>query len=128
MSNEPEWKDVNPATENLPNKGRIIIQFIAGGVALLVLSIISMRIRPVGLVIGGIAFFYGIIMMTRRQKFNFKISLMVTICGFLLLLVSMPHPVIKLIVFYILLAVALGFIIYGLVKAVSLAWDVGKFS
>ena len=129
MSNEPEYRDANPSTENLPGKGRVIIQCIAGGVALLALTIISMRIRPVGLAVGGMAFFYGIVMMARRHKFNFKISLIVTICGFFILLVNPRFGVVVgLVAFYILLAIALGFIIYGLVKAINLAWDLGKFS
>jgi len=126
MNNEPEYRDANPETENLPKKGRVIIQCVAGGIALLALTIVSFKIIHIGLFVGGAAFLYGFMMMARRNKFNFKISLIITICGFFLLLIRFGY--IRYVSYGVLLVIALGLIIYGLIKAVSLAWDVGKFS
>jgi len=128
MTNEPEWRDANPTNENLPNKGRNVILLIGGGIALLAITIIGMRLRPVGLAVGGLTFFYGILMMAKRQKFNFKVSLVVTICGFLLLLANPRFGVVAGFAAYFLVAGAVGFVIFGLINAIKLAWDLGKFS
>ena len=128
MSNEPEWRDANPATENLPGKGRIIIQCILGGIALMILTIIGIRIRPLGLAVGGFALFSGIMMLLRRQKFNFKRSLIITIAGFLMLLATPRFGVVVGFAGFLLIVGALGLIVIGLSKAIKLAWDVGKYS
>ena len=127
MSEEPDWKDVNPKTENLPDKGRITIQFIVGGIALLVLTIICMRFRVIGLFVGTTAFITGIRMLTRRGKHNVKFSLTVLACGFFLLL-AYPSlgPLAGFSVFFLIIG-AIGLIAYGLFRAIKLAWDVGKW-
>ncbi|MCL2444056.1 MAG: hypothetical protein FWD13_11420 [Treponema sp.] len=128
MSNEPEWRNANPETENLPGKGRIIIQCIIGGIAIMILTIIGIRIRPLGLAVGGFALFFGVMMMLRRHKFNFKRSLIITIAGFLMLLTTPRFGIIVGFAGFLLIAGALGLIVLGLTKAIKLAWDVGKYS
>ena len=68
MTNEPEWRDANPATADLPNKGRSVIICIVGGLAMGVLAIIGLRFRIVGLAVGGGAFFTGIGMLYAGGK------------------------------------------------------------
>ncbi|MCL2800971.1 MAG: hypothetical protein FWD28_04355 [Treponema sp.] len=128
MSNEPEYKDANTSTENLPNKGRVIIQFIAGGLALIVITIVSMRLRAVGLAVGSFSFISGLTMLVRRKQFFYKPGLIVTVCGFLLLLASPRFGMVAPFAGYILVVVALGLIVFGLIRAIKLAWDLGKFS
>ena len=128
MTNEPEWRDANPKIGNLPDKGKIIILMIAGGIALGVLIFVSMVIKPIGLAVGGIAFINGIIMLVRRRQLNYKPGLILTACGFLFLL-SHPRfgPVVG-IAGMILVIGAVGLVVFGLFKAVKLAWDVGRSS
>ncbi|MCL2441628.1 MAG: hypothetical protein FWD14_07790 [Treponema sp.] len=128
MSNEPEWKDVNPSSENLPNKGREVIVFIAGGIALFVLTMVSMRIRPIGLAAGGFTFFSGLMMLIRRRNFIYKPGLVLAASGFLLLLANPRFGVIAGFAGYFLVIGAIGLFVYGLIKAIKLSWDLGKFS
>ena len=132
MTNEPEWRDANPQTADLPNKGRTVILCLAGGLALGVLSFVGMRIRPVGLAIGGFSFFYGIgtlvRMRIRRQKANFKIAVIVTIAGFLMLAANPRFGMVAPFAGYFLITGAIGLVAFGLVKAVKLAWDLGNRS
>jgi hypothetical protein len=128
MADEPEWKDANPSTENLQGKGRIVIQFILGGIVLLALSIVSLRVRPLGLVVGTAAFLTGIMMLIRRHKINYKTGLIVTVSGFLLLLANPRFGIASALAGYFLIVGAVGLIIFGLLKAIKLAWDVGKYS
>jgi len=128
MTNEPEWRDANPSTEILPGKGRVVIQCIAGGVALLVLTIVGMRVRPLGLTVGMAALITGIMMLIRRKKYNFKSSLVVTVSGFLLLLAHPRFGAVAAVAGYFLIAGAIGLVVFGLLKAIKLAWDVGKYS
>ena len=128
MTSEPEWRDANPETENLPVKGRDVITFIAGGIALGILTFVGMRIRPLGLGIGGVAFFYGITMMVRKRKLNYKPALFLIICGFLMLLAyNQFGPVTGFAVLFLVIG-AVGLVVFGLIKAIKLAWDVGKFN
>ena len=126
MTNEPEWRDANPANDNLPNKGRSIITFIAGGLALGVITILGMRIRPLGLGVGGMAFFYGIQMLIRKRRYNFKVSLIITACGFLLLLANPRFGVVAGFAAFFCVVAAIGLVVIGLFKAIKLAWDLGK--
>jgi hypothetical protein len=126
--NEPEWKDVNPTTADLPNKGRTVILCIVGGIVLGVLTFIGMRIRPVGLAAGMFAFVSGVTMLIRRRKVNVKISVMVTVAGFLMLLANPRFGVVAGFAGYFLIVGALGLIILGLFKAVKLSWDLGNRS
>jgi len=128
MSNEPEWRDANPQPENLHGKGRIIILFVAGGIALFALTIIGIRIRPVGLAAGIFAFSSGFMMLLRRHKYNFKISLVITISGFLLLIANPRFGIAAGFASYFLIIGAIGIIVFGLAKAIKLAWDLGKWS
>ena len=128
MSNEHEWRDVNPQTENLPNRGRNIILFIAGGIALGVLAIVGMRIRPLGLMVGSFTFISGLTMLVRRRKFNYKPGLIITGCGFLLLLANPRFGIVAGFAGYFLVVIAIGLVVFGLLKAIKLAWEVGKFS
>jgi hypothetical protein len=127
MTNEPEWRDANPATADLPNKGRTVILCLAGGLALGVLSFVGMRIKPVGLAIGGFALFSGIgtllRMRMRRQKANFKIALIITAAGFLLLATHPRFGIAASFAGYFLITGAIGLVVFGLIKAVKLAWD-----
>jgi hypothetical protein len=126
MTNEPEWKDVNPATADLPNKGRTVILCIVGGIVLGVLAFLGMKIRPVGLAAGMFAFISGITMLARRRRFNSKISVMVTVAGFLMLLANPRFGVVAAFAGYFLIVGALGLIVLGLFKAVKLSWDLGN--
>jgi len=126
MSNEPEWRDVNPKNENLPDKGKIVIQLIIGGIALIVLSIVGRVIRPLGLGVGGFAFISGIMMLMRRRQLFYKPGLIVAACGFLLLLTTPRFGVVAGFASFILFTGAIGFIVFGLFKAIKLAWDVQK--
>ena len=128
MTNEPEWKDANPDTENLPVKGRGAITFIAGGIAIAVLAIVGMRVRPLGLAFGGLAFISGIMLMVRRRKFNNKTALILIISGFLMLLAYPQFGVVAAFAGFFLMLGAVGLVVFGLIKAIKLAWDVGKFS
>jgi len=130
MTNEPEWRDANPGTADLPNKGRAVILCLAGGLALGVLSFVGMRIRPVGLAIGGFAFFSGIVnllhMYIRRQKANVKIAVIITVAGFLMLAANPRFGMAAPIAGYCLITGAIGLVVFGLIKAVKLAWDLGN--
>jgi hypothetical protein len=130
MTNEPEWRDANPQTADLPNKGRTVILCLAGGLALGVLSFVGMRIRPVGLAIGGFAFFGGIgtllRMRIRRQKTNFKIALIITAAGFLMLAANPRFGMVAPFAGYFLITGAIGLVVFGLIKAVKIAWDLGN--
>jgi len=128
MSNEPEWKDANPSTENLPNRGRTIILFIAGGIALGVLAIVGAVVRPVGLAVGGFTFFSGLMMLVRRKQFFYKPGLIVAVCGFLLLLANPRFGVVAGISNTLLVIGAVGLVVFGLFKAIKLAWELGKFT
>jgi hypothetical protein len=128
MTNEPEWRDANPTTADLPNKGRTVILCIVGGIVLGVLAFIGMKIRPVGLAAGMFAFVSGITMLVRRRKFNTKIGVMVTVAGFLLLLANPRFGVVAGFAGYFLIVGALGLIVLGLFKAIKLSWDLGNRS
>jgi len=126
MSNEPEYKDANPNTENLGNKGRTAILFVAGGLALFVLTFVSARIRPVGLGIGSFTFISGLTMLVRRKQFFYKPGLIVAGCGFLLLLANPRFGIVAGFANYFLVVASIGLFIFGLAKAIKLAWDVQK--
>jgi len=128
MTNEPEYKDANPSTENLPGRGRLIIQLIAGGIALFVLTIVGLRIRHIGLVVGSFSFISGLVMLVRRRQFFYKPGLIVTVCGFLMLLTYQPIGVVRGFAAYFLIVGAIGLVVFGLIKAIKLAWELGKFS
>ena len=126
MSNEPEWKDANPSTENLPNRGKTIIHLIAGGIALAVLTIVGMRIRPLGLAVGSFTFVSGLMMLIRRRQLFYKPGLIVTGCGFLMLLANPRFGAIMGFAGFLLIAIAIGLVVFGLFKAIKLAWDVQR--
>jgi len=126
MSNEPEYKDANPGTENLPNKGRNIILFVAGGLALGILGIVGMRIRFLGLAVGSFTFISGLMMLVRRRQFFYKPGLIVTLAGFLLLLANPRFGVVAAFAGYFVVLLAIGLVVFGLAKAIKLAWDVQK--
>jgi len=128
MTNEPEWRDANPETADLPNKGRTVILCIAGGVVLGALAFIGMRIRPVGLAAGTFAFITGITTLIRRRKYQAKIGLVLTIAGFLMLLANPRFGIVAGLAGYFLIVGALGLVVLGLFKAVKLCWDLGKRS
>jgi hypothetical protein len=128
MTDEHEWKDVNPVTADLPNKGRTVILYIVGGIVLGVLAFVGMRIRPVGLAAGMFAFISGITMLTRRRKFNIKLGIVVTVAGFLMLIANPRFGLMAGIAGYFLIVGALVLIVLGLLKAVKLCWDLGNRS
>jgi len=128
MTDEHEWKDVNPVTADLPNKGRAVIICIVGGIVLGALTFIGMRIRPVGLAAGMFSFISGITMLLRRRKVNVKLGVIVTVAGFLMLLANPRFGVVAGFAGYFLIVGALGLIVMGLFKAVKLSWDLGNRS
>ncbi|MDR0494198.1 MAG: hypothetical protein LBG95_01030 [Treponema sp.] len=134
MTNEPEYRDANPETADLPNKGRAVILCLAGGLAIGALGFIGMRIRPVGLGVGTFAFFTGIGMFvrmrarTRGQKTNLKTAAIVTAAGFLMLLANPRFGVVAAFAGYFLMTGAIGLVVLGLFRAVKLAWDLGNRS
>jgi len=128
MTDEHEWKDVNPVTADLPNKGRTVILYIVGGIVLGVLAFVGMRIRPVGLAAGMFSFISGITMLTRRRKFNTKLGIVVTVAGFLMLIANPRFGLMAGIAGYFLIVGALVLIVLGLLKAVKLCWDLGNRS
>ena len=125
---EPEWRDANPETADLPNKGRTAIALIFGGLILAVLSFLSRFLRPVGLGAGAIAFFYGIGIFIRKQKNRYKQGVVLIIAGFLLLL-SNPRtgigPVAG-IAGTVLFIGALVLVVLGIFKAIEISWKLGK--
>jgi len=130
MTNEPEWKDANPATEDLPNKGRTVIFYIVGGLMLGALAFVGMKIRPVGLAAGTFLFLSGIGAIIRRlrgqQKTNFKNEVVLMIAGFLMLLANPRFGVVAGFSAYFLIVGALGLVVMGIGKAIKLSWDLGK--
>jgi hypothetical protein len=128
MSNEPEWRDANPSNENLPNRGRSTIILITGGIALLILTIVGMRIRPIGLGVGTFAFVSGLMMLVRRRQFFYKPGLILLGCGFLMLLANPRFGIVMGFAGFLLVAIALGLVVFGIFKAIKLAWELGKFS
>jgi len=128
---EPEWKDANPSTADLPNKGRSAIIFIVCGIALFVLSRLGIVIRPLGLAAGIFGFMAGIAMIirSRKGKGDFKTGLIVTAAGFLMLLANPRMGTITAgIAGTILMIGAVGLVVIGIGKAVKLSWDLGKRS
>jgi len=128
MTSEPEWKDANPQTEDLPVKGRGVITFIVGGIALGILTFVGMRVRPLGLGIGGFAFIYGIMMIIRKRRLNYKPAIFFIVCGFLMLLAYNQFGAVTGFAVFFLIIGAVALIAFGLIKAIKLAWDVGRFS
>jgi len=128
MTDEPEYRDVNPATENLPGKGKTVILLIAGGLALGALTIIGMKIRPVGLSVGIFSFFSGLSMLLRRRQLNYKPGLIMAASGFLMLLANPRFGIVAGFAGYFLVAGAIGLIVFGLFKAIKLSWELGKLS
>jgi hypothetical protein len=126
--NEPEWRDANPQTADLPDRGRAVIFCIVGGLVLGILAFLGLRIRPIGLAAGSFAFLIGIGMLIRRKKYNFKMSLVVTIAGFLMLLANPRFGVVAGFAGYFLITGAIGLVAFGLFKAIKLAWELGKRS
>ena len=128
MTTEPEWRDANPKTENLPNRGKSVIFFIVGGLALGVITVLGSVIKPIGLGIGSFAFFSGITMLMRKKQLTYKPGLILIISGFLLLLTHPRAGVIAGIASTLLIIGAVGLVLFGLFKAIKLSWEVGKLS
>ena len=133
MSDEPEWKDANPSTTDLSTKGRSAIICIIGGIVIAVLGFFGMRIRPLGLAAGGFAFFTGIGMllrlrMRRKPKSDYKLAIIISVAGFLMLLANPRFGVVAGFAGYFLITGAIGLVVLGLWKAVKLSWDLGKRS
>lgn len=130
MTNEPEWRDANPETADLPNKGRTVILCLAGGIALGALGFVGMKIRPVGLAAGTFALFTGIGMLTRmrKRKTDVRIAALITAAGFFMLLANPRFGVVAGFAGYFLMTGAIGLVAMGLFKAVKLAWDLGNRS
>ena len=126
MTDEQEWKDANPATADLPNKGRMVILYIVGGVVLGALAFIGMKIRPVGLAAGTFAFITGITTLIRRRKYHAKLGIVLAVAGFLMLLANPRFGIVAGFAGYFLIVGALGLVVLGLFKAVKLSWDLGK--
>ena len=125
--NEQEWKDVNPQTADLPDKGRAVILCIVGGIVIAVLGFVGMKIRFVGLVVGMFAFLTGIGMIVRKHKtINQKMAFVIAAAGLLMLLTYPAIGVVRAIAAYLLITGAIGLVVLGLFKAVKLSWDLGK--
>jgi hypothetical protein len=65
-------------------------------------------------------------MLMRRRTYKYKPGLIVTACGFLLLLANPRFGVIAGFAGYFAIVVALGLMVFGLFKAIKLAWDVQR--
>lgn len=128
MSNEPEWRDANPSTEDLPFKGRDVIICIAGGILLFILTIVGNALPFIRLAVGGFAFMSGLTMLLRRRQLVYKPGLLLTACGFLMLLAFPRFGVVTVIAGTVLTIAAIGLVVFGLFKAIKLAWDLGRFS
>ena len=126
--NEQEWKDVNPQTADLPDKGREVILCIVGGLVIAVLGFVGMKIRFVGLVVGMVAFMTGIGMIMRKRTTNRKMAFVIAAAGLLMLLTYPAIGMVKAIAAYFLITGAIGLVVFGLFKAVKLSWDLGKRS
>jgi asparagine N-glycosylation enzyme membrane subunit Stt3 len=126
--NDSEWKDVNPVTADLPNKGRTVIMLIVGGIVLGVLAFIGTRIRPVGLAAGVFALVTGIGIFLRRQKDRFKMAIALTVAGFLMLLANPRFGVVAGFAVHFLIIGAIGLVVLGIFKAIKISWDLGKRS
>ena len=127
--NEQEWKDVNPQTADLPDKGREVILCIVGGIVIAVLGFVGMKIRFVGLVVGMFAFLTGIgMIMRKRTTANRKMAFVIAAAGLLMLLTYPAIGMVKAIAAYLLITGSIGLVVYGLFKAVKLSWDLGKRS
>jgi len=126
MSNEPEWKDVNPPKEDKSSKGKAILQLIFGGIALIIIAIVGRVVRPLGLIVGGFAFFSGLMMLIRRRQFFYKPGIIVTLAGFLLLLANPRFGVVAGFAGFLSFTYAIGLIAFGLLGAIKLAWDAAK--
>jgi asparagine N-glycosylation enzyme membrane subunit Stt3 len=125
---ESEWKDANPVTADLPNKGRSVILLIAGGLALGALGFFGKFFKPVGLAVGVFALFTGIgmIVRSRRQKTKNITGIIITVAGFLLLLSHPRFGYIAGFAGYFIFTGALGLVVFGIAKAIKLSWDLGK--
>jgi hypothetical protein len=67
-------------------------------------------------------------MLIRRKKYNFKMSFIVTIAGFLMLLANPRFGVVAGFAGYFLITGAIGLVAFGLFKAIKLAWELGRRS
>ena len=129
--NEPEWRDANPETEDLPNKGKTAILLIAGGVALFVLAKVGMVIKPIGLAAGTFAFISGLgmIIRSRKAKANFKTGLIISIAGFLILLSTPRFGTVTAAIAGTALSIgSVGLVVFGIFKALKISWDLSKRS
>jgi energy-converting hydrogenase Eha subunit C len=125
---DSDWRDANPVTADLPNKGRTVIILIVGGIVLGVLAFIGTRIRPVGLAAGAFALVTGLGILLRRQKYRFKTGIALTAAGFLMLLANPRFGEVAGFAVYFLIVGAIGLVVLGIFKAVKLSWDLGKRS
>jgi hypothetical protein len=126
---DSEWKDANPVTADLPNKGRTAIIYIVSGIVLFALAFLGMRIRPVGLAAGVFILAAGIGIFIRRQKARFKEGIAFTVAGFLLLLANPRFGgVTAAIAGTALFIGAIGLVVLGIFKAIKISWDLGKRS
>jgi hypothetical protein len=128
---DSEWKDANPVTADLPNKGRAAIIYIVAGIVLFVLTVLSKVVRPLGLAAGVFCLVTGIGILVRRQKAKFKEGIALTVAGFLMLL-SYPRfgvvfgVVTAAIAGTALFIGAIGLVVLGIFKAIKISWDLGK--
>ena len=126
MNDEQEWRDATPITDNKSNKGKMIILLLAGGVALIVIAVVGRVIRPLGLAAGGFAFMSGLMMIIRRRQIFNKTALILMGCGFLLLLANPRFGIVAGFAGWLVFTVAIGLLVFGLLKAIKLAWDIGR--
>jgi uncharacterized membrane protein YhaH (DUF805 family) len=125
---ESEWKDANPVTADLPNKGRTAIIYIVAGLVLGILTFLGMRIRPLGLAAGVFTLVIGIGIFLRRQKARYKEGAALTVAGFLLLLANPRFGAVTAFAIYFLIIGSIGLVVLGLFKAIKISWDLGKRS
>ena len=62
----------------------------------------------------------------RRKQVFYKPGLILIGCGFLLMLANPRFGIIAGFAGWIIFTIAIGFIVFGLLKAIKLAWDIGK--
>jgi len=106
--------------KKIRQQNRFPIFLIVFGIVFHFLGFIGMRIRPFGLIIGILALIVGILIFLLKQKVNYKVAIILTITGSLMLLVNPRFGIIAPFAGYFLLLGSIGLFIFGLIKLLIL--------
>jgi len=101
-------------------QNRFPIFLIVFGIVFLFLCFIGMRIRPIGLIIGILALIVGILIFFIKRKINYKVAIILTITGSLMLLANPRFGIIAPFAGYFLLLGLIGLFVIGLIKLLIL--------